>query len=383
MKKYFVLFLMLFMFSFNVCAEVSIDSKSAILYNLNDDKIIYEKNINEKVKVASLTKIMTCLVALENINNIDDTVTVEYSDLNGLTGYAVAGFKAGDKVTYKDLLYALMLPSAADAANILARNISGSVEEFVDLMNDKVNKLGLINTHFSNPIGMDYDNYSSAYDMSIIFKDALKNDLFKILYNEVDYTTSNNIKLTKTTNKTASYYNLDVSNLTGSKTGFTNEAGYCLASTSNYNGVNFLAITLNAEKSLGHIKDTLELYNYYDTNYSYKVILKKKQLLKVIEVKNSKTKEYKIYSKEEIKKYLSNDIDTNKIKYEYDGILELNKKIKKGDYLGEIKILYNDEVLDTYKVYLDKDIKYYNYYLLLIPLGLIILIVVSIVKLKK
>lgn len=363
--------------------DIDITSKEAIIYNLNDDKIIYEKNSNEQTKVASLTKIMTCLVALDNITNLDDNVTVEYRDLQGLNGYAIAGFKAGDTVTIKDLLYALLLPSAADAANILARSIAGSKDEFIKLMNDKVNKLGLKNTHFSNPIGMDDDNYSTASDMAIILKEAIKNNTFRELYNTTTYTTSNNIKLTKTTDKMASKYNLDISNLTGSKTGFTNEAGYCLASTSTYNNVNYLAITLNADNYPNHIKDTLTLYNYFDSNYSYKTILKKKQLLKTIKVKHSKTKEYNIISNKEIKKYLSNDIDVSKIEYKYSGVDTLNRKIKKGDYLGKVKIVYNNDVLDTYKVYLDTDIKYYNYWLLLIPIVTIILIIRTKIKLKK
>ena len=384
MKKICVFILSLFIFTININAvNIDIDSSKAIIYNLNDDKVLYEKASNEKTKIASLTKIMTCLVALDKITNIDDEVTVEYQDLKNLKGYAVAGFRVGSKVTYKDLLYALMLPSAADAANILSRSIAGSVDEFVKLMNDKVSSLGLKNTHFSNPIGMDNDNYSTASDMAIILKEAIKNDTFKELYNTDEYTTSNNIKLTKTTNKIAKNYNLDISNLTGSKTGFTEEAGYCLASTATYNDVNYLAITLNTDENPNHIKDTLTLYNYFNDNYSYKTILKDKQLLKTIKVKHSKTKEYKIVSNKTITKYLSNDVDVNKIKYKYKGVTTLNRKIKKGDYLGKVKIKYGNDTLDTYKVYLDKDIKYYNYFLLLIPLGIIIFIIWIKIKLKK
>lgn len=384
MKKICVFILSLFIFTINIYAvNIDIDSSKAIIYNLNDDKVLYEKASNEKTKIASLTKIMTCLVALDKITNIDDEVTVEYQDLKNLKGYAVAGFRVGSKVTYKDLLYALMLPSAADAANILSRSIAGSVDEFVKLMNDKVSSLGLKNTHFSNPIGMDNDNYSTAADMAIILKEAIKNNTFKELYNTDDYTASNNIKLAKTTNKIADKYNLDISNLTGSKTGFTEEAGYCLASTATYNDVNFLAITLNTDENPNHIKDTLTLYNYFNDNYSYKTILKDKQLLKTIKVKHSKTKEYKIISHKTITKYLPNDVDVNKIKYKYKGVTTLNRKIKKGDYIGKVKIVYNDDTLDTYKVYLDKDIKYYNYFLLLIPLGIILFIIWIKIKLKK
>lgn len=384
MKKIFIIIISLLLFLSNINAlDIDISSKEAVVYNLNDDKVIYEKNSNEQTKVASLTKIMTCLVSLENISNLDDTVTVEYQDLVGLKGYAVAGFRVGDEVTYKDLLYALMLPSAADAANILARAISGSKEEFVKLMNDKVSKLNLKNTSFSNAIGMDDDNYSTASDMAVILKEAIKNETFKELYNTTTYTTTNNIKLTKTTDDTARKSNLDISKLTGSKTGFTNEAGYCLASTATYSDINYLVVTLNADNFPNHIKDTLALYNYFDTNYSYKTILKDKQVIKTIKVKHSKTKKYDIVSNKEIKKYLSNDVDLSKIEYKYSGIDTLNRKIKKGDYLGKVKIMYQGDTLDTYKVYLDKDIKYYNYYLLLIPLVIIILIIRIKIKLKK
>lgn len=384
MKKFFICIFTLFLFSMSVGAiDITLTSKEAIIYNLNDDNVIYEKNSNERTKIASLTKIMTSLVAIENIDNIDDTVTVEKEDLEGLKGYAVAGFRVGDTISYKDLLYALMLPSAADAANILARNIAGTTDNFVNMMNDKASRLGLKNTKFSNPIGMDYDNYSTAYDLSIILKEAIKYDLFKQLYNTDTYTTSNNIKLIKTTDKIAAKYNLNINNLTGSKTGFTNDAGYCLASTATYNNINYLAVTLNSEELPNHIKDTLDLYNYFDTNYSYKEILKDKQLLKIIKVKDSKTKEYKIYSKKSISKYLSNDIDISKIKYKYSGINKLNRKIKKGDYLGKVKIIYGSDILDIYKVYLDKDIKYYNYWLLIIPIIIILLIIWIRIKLRK
>ena len=380
MKKIVKLLLtVILLFSFSlVRAEVTLESKQAILYNLNDDTVLYDKNSSEKTYVASLTKIMTALVALENISNLDNTVVVKYSDLQGLDGYALAGFKVGDLVTYKDLLYGLMLPSGADSAMILANNIAGSLDEFVKLMNEKVKSLGLKNTHFSNPIGMDLDNYSTASDMAIILKEALKYDMFESLFSSDIYTTSNNLTLKKTTSKIALKYQLDIKNITGSKTGYTDLADYCLASTATIDNVSYLAITLNAKNMPIHLEDTLALYNYYSSHYSYKTILKKKQTLKTLKVKHSKIKEYKIYSTKKISKYLSNDIDVKDIEYKYTGVEELNRKIKKGDYLGKVEIVYNGEVLDIYKVYLEDDIKYYNYFYLLIPAGLIVIFFVII-----
>ena len=363
--------------------EINIKSDKAIVYNLNDDNIIYEKNSEEETKIASLTKIMTCLVALENIKSLDELVTVTYNDLKGLNGYAKAGFKVGDEVSYKDLLYALMLPSGADAAQILANNIAGSSEEFVNLMNKKVSDLKLKHTKFSNPIGMDDENYSTAYDMAIILKEAIKNETFKEIFKTNEYITSNDLKLEKTTYKTALYYDLDVSSITGSKTGYTDIADYCLATTSSINEVNYLAITLNAKKVPNHIKDTLELYKYFSSNYSYKNILNKNQKITTLKVKYAKIKTYDITSTKTIKKYLKNDTDISKIKYKYKGVKTLNRKIKKGDYLGKVTISYNGNILDTYKVYLNDDIKYINFYLIGTILIFIILIIILIIKKSK
>ena len=276
MKKFFILFISIFSFCISVSA-IDINSKYAIVYNLNDNNIIYEKDSNQKSEIASLTKIMTTILTIENVKNLDDIVTVKYDDLVGLNGYSVAGFKVGDQVTYTDLIYGLMLPSGGDAGQILANNISGTTLEFANLMNKKAEELGMKNTHFSNPIGMDEDNYSTAYDMALLVKYAIKNNTFKEVFSKENYTTTNNIKLEKTTSNIAKKYNIYI--------------------TATLNDVNYLVVTLNAEKNPNHIKDSMNLYNYFDSNYSYKEILKDNQLLKTIKVKHSKTKEYRIVSK--------------------------------------------------------------------------------------
>lgn len=379
--KYLIICLLLFINS-RVFA-LSLDSKEAILYNLNDNEIIYEKNSNEKTYVASLTKIMTALVTLENVNNLDEFVVVEHDDLLNLDGYAKAGFKVGDKVTYRDLLYGLLLPSGADAANILANNISGNEIEFVSLMNQRSDSLGLCNTTFSNPIGKDEENFSTASDIAIILKEALKNNDFKTIFTTNEYVTTNGLKLEKTTYKSSINNKIDSSVIIGSKTGYTEKALYCLASIASINGVDYLAVTLNNEKKVGHIIDTLELYNFYSNNYSYQIILKENQLITSINVKNADIKEYQIKSTKTIKKYLENSNDLDKIEYKYNGVDELTKKIKKGDYLGKIDIIYKGNILDTYKVYLDEDIKYYNYWLLLIFVAVIILLVMMIIQIIR
>lgn len=365
-------FLLLFICTKVYAFDFNVESKNIILYNMNDNNVIYEENSDEKVSIASLTKIMTAIVAIENCN-LNDKVTITNKDFIDLDGYAKAGFKVGDKVTYEDLLYALMLPSGADAALALSNNI----DNFIDKMNNKAKELNMTNTSFSNPIGMDNDNnYSTAADLSKLLVYSLKNNTFKTIFSSDDYTTSNGIKLTKTTKRAAKNYNVDLSNITGSKTGYTGGAGYCLASTASIDGIDYLMITLGAHDAGYHIIDSANIYKYYGDNYKYIKILKKGQKLKTLKIKFGKKKTYDIIANKSIKKYLKKDIDLEKIEYTYDGVEELNYKIKKGDYLGKITIKYDKKILGTYKVYLNEKIEYIIYLFIIIPISVIILLII-------
>lgn len=385
MKKLILAIITLFLF-INVNA-LEIDSKNAILYNMNDKEVIYEKNSEDIVQIASLTKIVTAITVIENTDNLEKEITITKDMLKGLDGYAKVGFKVGDKLTYMELLYALMLPSAADAAQALAIDVSGSIEEFANLMNQKVEEIGVTNSKFDNPTGMDSENnYSTASDLAQILIYSLENEIFKTIFNTNYYTIKSiNKKIEKTMIATSSLYNLDTSIIKGAKTGFTYDAGMCLASTTSVDGVDYLLITLGAEaRTTNNIKDTIKIYEYYSTNYGYINILSKDQLLKTIEVKNSKTKTYDILSKEDIELYLEKTITKDKLNYKYEGIEVLNKDIKLGDKLGTVTILNNEDVLYTFDVYLDTEIKYYNYPLY-ITISFISLAIIFIIlkKIKK
>lgn len=383
MKKLIIVIVALFLF-INVNA-LEIDSKNAILYNMNDKSVIYEKNSEDIVQIASLTKIVTAITVIENTDNLEKEITITKEMLKGLEGYAKAGFKIGDKLTYMELLYALMLPSAADAAQALAIDTSGSIEEFANLMNQKVEEIGVTNSKFDNPTGMDSENnYSTASDLAQILIYSLKNETFKTLFNTNYYTINSiNKKIEKTLITTGSQYNLDTSIIKGAKTGFTYDAGMCLASTTSVDGVDYLLITLGAKaRTTNNLKDTIKIYEYYSTNYGYINILSKGDLLNTIEVKNSKTKTYDILSKEDKELYLEKTITKDNLIYKYDGIEELNKDIKKGDKLGTVTILNNEDILYTFDVYLDTDIKYYNYPLY-IGIGVIFLLFIFLLFKKR
>ena len=385
MKKLILVIITLFLF-INVNA-LEINSKNAILYNMNDKSIIYEKNSEDIVQIASLTKIVTAITVIENTDNLEKEVIITKDMLNGLDGYAKVGFKVGDKLTYMELLYALMLPSAADAAQALAIDVSGSIEEFANLMNQKIEEIGVTNSKFDNPIGMDSENnYSTASDLAQILIYSLENETFKTIFNSNYYTINSiNKKIEKTIVKNSSLYNLDISIIKGAKTGFTYEGGMCLASTTSIDGVDYLLITLGADvRTINNLKDTIKIYEYYSTNYGYINILSKNELLKTIEVKNSKTKTYDILSKEDVELYLEKNIKKENLTYKYEGIEELNKDIKKGDKLGTVTILNNEEVLYTFDVYLVTEIKYYNYPLyIVITFIVLVIIFISFKKLKK
>jgi D-alanyl-D-alanine carboxypeptidase (penicillin-binding protein 5/6) len=363
---------------------LEIYSKNAILYNMNEDKIIYEKNIEEKTKVASLTKIMTTILALENIENIKEETIMPQDAFKDLDGYVTSGIKPNEKITYEDLLYGTMLPSAADCANALALKTSKNIDSFVELMNKKAQELNMNNTHFSNPIGMDEDNYSTVKDISILLKYALKNQQFYKIFTTKEYKTTNNITLESTLIEKSKPYNIDISTIHGSKTGFTDEAGNCLASITKINNVKYLLITTNADiQKSYHIMDAINIYNYYSENYSYKKILNYNQEIKNIKINNITNKEYKIKSDKDIYMYLNNNIDVNNLTYEYEGIKEITNKTNQDEPIGKLNIKNNNETIYTYNLYIDKKIEFYNLKTTIIYIILIIFTIIFIKKTNK
>ncbi len=384
MKKIFNLLLIIISFSFiNVYAQdFEICAQNVILYNLNDNTVIYEKNSEERVSIASITKIMTSIVALENIDDLNDYVTITQEDFNGTVGYSKAGFNIGDKVTYEDLLYGILLPSGAEAVNAVVNNTLG-YDKFIIAMNDTAKKIGLENTSFENPIGKDNENnYSTAKDVAKMLKYALENTNFKKIFTTKEYTTTNNINLKSTL---MPYKNiLDISIIDGSKSGFTSNAGRCLASISTIDDVNYLLVVLKSSLSNAYnaVKDSIAIYDYYSNNYSYQLVLESDKVITTLPIKYSKEKEYGITSNNDIKLYLKNDIVDN-LTYEFDGIEEIKYNTKKDSYLGTIKVYNEEELLYESDVYLNKDITYYNFYLIGGILLLIIIVIILLFKKKK
>lgn len=394
MKKVLSFIFIFILFTVHASAlELDISSKSAILYNLDSGEVLYEKDADEKASIASLTKIMTALVSMENIKDLDSQVVLNAADFKGLAeaNAVTAGFTKGEVVTYRDLLYGLLLPSGADAAKALARNIAGSEENFIKMMNEKVEKMNLENTHFSTVIGLDDDkNYSTAREVALIFKEALKNNDFKTIITTKNYTSSDGkVKFHSTIQSNAKKFEIDVPYILGGKTGTTTDAGLCLATIAKENGVNYMLVTLGAtydKKAPHNIEDAQTIYDYFIQNYGNQKVVNKEKPFKKIKAKYTDVDIVKLYPSKDITMYLENNYDKNDIKYVYDGKEEVSSFNQKGENLGTLKIYYQDNLIDTQTIKLDETLKFNFLNFIkeefLIIVGVIALII-SIIFIKK
>lgn len=357
MKKVLTIIISFFILIYS-CNAIQINASSAIMYNLQDDSIIFEKNADEQMQVASLTKIVTAITILENNPDLSKKILVKEEMLKDLKLYSRYGFKKGDIVSIKDLLYALLLSSSADAANILAIGTTGSIKNFSILMNNELIKIGVHNSHFDNPIGKDsVNNYSTAKDMAQILKYALKNKEFKTIFETKNYK-SNDLK--KDILSTLYLYDYDTAFIKGAKTGYTENAGRCLASNAIIDGIPYLIIVLNDPVEEGYnVKDSIDLYNYYSKNYKYVNVIKNKQEVAKIKIRDGKNKEYVIRANDDINMYLPNSY-VDDLVYKYDGKMVVDRTIPHNSKLGEIKVLHGSDVIYTEDVYLDQTVEYSN-----------------------
>lgn len=377
MKKAVFFLFSLFFFCYSVYAvDFDITGEYVTLYNMNEDTLLYSKNDTKKTSIASLTKMMTTLVAIEEIDNLDKIVTIKERDFEGTVGYSKAGFKVGDKVTYRDLLYGIILPSGADAVNAVVNNTLG-YDKFIKKMNETAKKIGMNDTSYANPVGKDDENnYSTSNDLAKLLKYALKNETFKTVFTTKNYKTSNGLNLESTVNR---YENiLNTNEIKGAKSGFTKDAGRCLASITTLNNVDYLLVVINSStiSPYNAVKDTITIYDYYNNNYGYKNIINDDTFIKEIPVDFSKEKTYKITGSEDIEKYLKNNTE---VTYKYVGSDKVTFNTKKGSKLGVVKIYDGDVLLATSNVYLENNIEYYPI-ITYIMIGIAVIFVILIVK---
>lgn len=383
MKKILLIIVTLFVtFNIHVYAkendeDFDLYSKYALVYNATLGKVMYEFNSNVETKVASMTKIMTAIIVIENNEDLNKIITIKDEDLRDMYEYATAGFQAGQEVSIKELLYGILLPSGSDAVNAAVRVTTDNEDEFVELMNKKVSELGLTNTNFSNPIGKDDGNYSTAYDIAKIMEYCLKNETFKeIISTDMYYIDRYDIQINGPLYKMDNKYDMDLSIIKGGKNGYTYLARYSLVSYGEKDGIELIVVSNGANNFKEVFTDTTKLYNYYFDNYGYKNY----DINFKLDVKNSKQDKYEVNINSKL--YLKNDYDKNLLSYKYEGIDTINK-LKKNSNLGNVYIYYDGKLIKEENIKLSKEIKYKGNSHLILFIVLCVLVILLVFKYSK
>ena len=246
-------------------SSLNLNSRSCVVLDRKSKYILYGKNENKKVKMASTTKIMTAIIVIEN-NQLDKTV--EVSKKAAGTGGSRLGLKVGDKITIKHLLYGLMLCSGNDAAVALAEAVAGDVSNFAKLMNKKAHDLGLTNTNFETPHGLDSENhYTTAYELALLTDYALQNPTFLNIVGTKNYTVNINGYPKTLTNTNELLGNLN--GVYGVKTGFTNGANRCLVTSCKRGDMDIICVVLGADTKNFRTQDSIKLIEYAFKTYTY------------------------------------------------------------------------------------------------------------------
>lgn len=392
--------------SFN---KLELYCNSDIAMDFESGNVLYSHNGTNKIYPASTTKILTCILAIENLKLTDTTVVSNNVILNTPIGSSVMGVKAGELYTIEELLYGLMLPSGNDAALVIAEAVSGSTEKFVELMNEKVKSLGCKNTHFVNPHGFHDDNhYSTAYDMSIIFKYCLNDETFKkiIETNEIEVKAANSDNTLKLVNsnrlQNKNYPNVYYKYIKGGKTGYTIEARGTFIGYSVKDDKTVIVGTFDGSQNMNgkqaRYLDATKLFDYSFDNYSRQTLISSNEYtFKIYDNKNKKcyivkpSKDVYGLVKEVNDIDYSINIDYNKLD-EINNIKDLNIYQEYGldNIIGNITFKYDIKGLDK-NFYNNQNTKCNlilvessNYYTQInakdiLPFGIIILFVILVV----
>ena len=371
-KKVLVCFLMFSIILLNineVQAQPSILSKSAVLIDSGTGAILAEKDANKKMYPASLTKIMTAIIAIE-MGNLSDVITVDDDTPYEIAGSHIA-LEPGEILTLKDLLYALMLPSANDAASAIAKHYGGSTDEFVKLMNDKAKELGALNTNFVNPHGLhDQNHYTTATDLAIITKYAMQNETFRTIVSTKKYeiqptNKKSEVRYFTNLNKmlycaSSSQINVDgiwtsplYDGTIGVKTGYTPEAGNCLVSSVKKNGTELIVVALNGV-SLEMYEDSHNLFNYGFNEYQSTTLVYKNTFIQNLKIENGDSKEISVITESDFstltEKSSVNDIKSKVILNDISLPLEKNAVIGKIEFSLDGKIIGSTNLISPTSV---------------------------------
>ena len=360
MKKILIL-LLLFISIPLVKAEETEDlapnAKSAIMIEASTGEILFQKNKDEKLAPASMTKMMSMLLIMEEIENgnLKWNEMITTSEKASSMGGSQIFLKVGEKMTVEDLLKGVAIASGNDAVVALAERVSGSEEQFVKRMNTRAKDLGLKNTNFINATGLTADNhYSSAYDMSLIAKELVKHE--KIL----EFTSTYEDYLRKDTKSPFWLVNTNrlvrfKEGVDGLKTGFTDEAGYCLTATMKKDNMRLITVVMKEENTSKRSADTTKMLDYGFNIYMVQTILDEKTTIEKKKVELGKIITTEIVPKENITILNKKSDDQKNITYKTN-INKIIAPVKKGDKVGTIDIIEDNNIISTIDATVKEDI---------------------------
>lgn len=406
MKKLFYILILLniFIISSVNASEFKIHSKNAILYNVEEKTIMYQKNPNEKAQIASLTKVMSALTVLEKNPDLNKKIKmssiVDYKFLKK-KDLMISSLDKDKEYTYKDLLYSFIMESAADCGYALAIDSSGSEDSFVNDMNKLRSKIGMKSSHFGNPVGLDDpENYSTMTDMLKLTRYALNNPTMKEIMSTYTYIAADNTKIyhslapyvnKKTKNKIAKTLYMDY--LKGGKTGTETIPGHALLSYAEKDGTTYILVTTNAKDNIyypEHVEDAKTIYSYYFNTYGYKTLAKKGFIADSIKTKYVKEKKINLIVNEDIRYFTDKSFDENKVILRFEGVKEVTPKYKKGDKLGNLYVYYDNNLIKTIEMKMPENVHMtplgmieYNKYIIIAGFSYLFIIIGTIVIVKR
>ncbi|MGE5456270.1 MAG: D-alanyl-D-alanine carboxypeptidase family protein [Ignavibacteriales bacterium] len=337
------------------------NSKSTIMLEASTGEIIYEKNSHERFSPASMTKMMTMLIIIENIEKgvikWDDIVTIS-ANASGMGGSQIL-LETNEKMSVQDLFKGIAVASGNDASVAMAEKIAGTEANFVSMMNNRAKELGLKDTNFKNCHGLDAANhYSSAYDMSMIAKELVKHEkvleFSKIYDTYLRENTENKVWLVNT-NKLVRFYD----GVDGLKTGYTDGAGYCLTATAKRDGMRIIAVVMGEPDSVTRNKEVSEMLDYSFAQYEIETLLSTKSIIGRKNVEKGIEKYVELVPVENVT-VLHKKMDKKKIAtYELD-LYDLKAPLKKGDVVGTLTIIEDSKETRSINITVNKEIKKAN-----------------------
>lgn len=364
MKKVLLIIMSFFVLNLNVLAEEDFapTAKSAILVDNLSGKVLYEKNADEKLAPASMTKLASMLIVMEAIDNgslkFEDKVTISEEAAN--MGGSQVFLQAGEVYTVYDLLKSVAIASGNDAVVALAEKVGGSVSGFVDMINKRLKELGATNTNFVNPHGLDAEgHYSTARDMSIIARELLKHEKileFTSIYEEyLEKNDGSRIWLVNTNRLVRFYDGVD-----GLKTGFTTTAGYCLTATAKKDNFRLISVVMGEDTTENRSSDTVKLLNYGFNTFKINIIKTKGAILGKVRIEQGKEDSVNITLLSDATELLKNTDPISEYKFNVK-VKTIKAPAKNGDIVGTAEIIDQDgNIVDEVDVTVEKEIKKAN-----------------------